>query len=266
MKRGVNAWIYPSNFNFESVLRLSKNIGFDGVELNLDEEMLKIDRGGRSEISDVARSLDLELPSLCTGLFWKYNLASPDEKIRRKGIELIKQGCIFAADIDASIFLVVPGVATPEIPYKYMWNLSKESLLEAAKIAEDHAVIIGVENVWNKFLYSPLEFRSFVEEINHPNVKVYFDVGNAFLLGYPEQWIKHLADLIVCVHIKDFQISTMQFKPLFQGDIPWQRIMKALSEVGYKGFLNVEVSPYPGHPLKAAMDSKTALDIMLSMI
>jgi hexulose-6-phosphate isomerase len=266
LKRGVNAWIYPSSFNFESVLHLSKTIGFDGVELNLDEEMLKTDREGRSKIADVAKSLDLELPSLCTGLFWKYNLASPDEKIRRKSIELMKQGCSFAADIDASVFLVVPGVATPEIPYKDIWNLSKESLLEAAKVAEDHAVTIGIENVWNKFLYSPLEFRSFVEEINHPNVKVYFDVGNAFLLGYPEQWIKHLADLIVCVHIKDFQISTMQFKPLFQGDIPWQRIMKALSEVGYKGFLNVEVSPYPGHPLKAAMDSKTALDMMLSMI
>jgi hexulose-6-phosphate isomerase len=265
LKRGVNAWIYPSNFKFESVLHLSKNIGFDGVELNLDEEMLKIDKKERSEIADVAKSLGLELPSLCTGLFWEYNLASPDVKVRRKGIELIKQGCGFAADIDASIFLVVPGVAAPEISYQDMWKLSKESLLEAAKVAEDHGVIMGIENVWNKFLYSPLEFRSFIEEINHPNVKVYFDVGNVFFLGYPEQWIKHLADLIVCVHVKDFQISTMQFKPLFQGDISWPRIIKALNQVGYKGFLNVEIGPYPGHPLKAAIDSKTALDLMLSM-
>ncbi|MBS7634336.1 sugar phosphate isomerase/epimerase [Candidatus Bathyarchaeota archaeon] len=265
MKRGVNAWIYPSSFKFENVLQISRNIGFDGVELNLDEEMLKIDKRGRGEIADLAKSLGLELPSLCTGLFWKYNLASPDANIRRKGIELIKQGCGFAADINASIFLVVPGVATPEISYQDVWKLSKESILEAAKMAEEYGVIIGVENVWNRFLYSPLEFRSFIEEIGHPNVKVYFDVGNAFFLGHPEHWIKHLADQIVCVHIKDFQMSTMQFKPLFQGDISWSRVMKALSEVGYRGFLNVELGPYLGHPLKAAMDSKTALDIMLSM-
>ena len=84
MKRGVNAWIYPSNFNFESVLRLSKNIGFDGVELNLDEEMLKIDRGGRSEIADVARSLDLELPSLCTGSFGNIILQALTKKLGGK--------------------------------------------------------------------------------------------------------------------------------------------------------------------------------------
>ncbi len=266
MKRGVNAWIYPSSFKFENVLQVSRNIGFDGVELNLDEEMLKIDKRGRGEIADLAKSLGLELPSLCTGLFWKYNLASPDANIRKKGVELIKQGCGFAADINASIFLVVPGVATPEISYQDLWKLSKESILEAAKTAEEYGVIIGVENVWNRFLYSPLEFRSFIEEIGHPNVKVYFDVGNAFFLGHLEHWIRHLADLIVCVHIKDFQMSTMQFKPLFQGDISWPRVMKALSEVGYRGFLNVELGPYLGHPLKAAMDSKTALDIMLSMV
>lgn len=266
MKKGVNAWIYPLEFSIKDILYHSKNIGYDGVELNLNEEMLKIDKKERKKIREISESLGLELPSVCTGLFWKYNLASPDESVRRKGIELIKQGCEFAADIGSSIFLVVPAVATSEVSYKDMWNFSKKGILESAKTAEDFGVIIGVENVWNKFLYSPLEFRSFIEEINHPNVKVYFDVGNVFFIGFPEQWIKYLAGLIACIHIKDFQISTRQFKPLFEGDIPWQRVMKALKEINYEGFLNVEVNPYPGHPLKAAMDSKTALDLLLNMV
>ena len=266
MKRGVNAWIYPSAFKIEDIFHHSKNIGYDGVELNLDEEMLKLSRKERRRIREMADSFGLELPSLCTGLFWKYNLASPDESVRRKGVELIKRGCEFAADINASVFLVVPAVATPEVSYKDMWSLSRKGILESAKTAEEYGVIIGVENVWNKFLYSPLEFRSFIEEINHPNVKVYFDVGNVFFLGFPEQWIKYLAELIICVHVKDFQSSTRQFKPLFEGNIPWQRVMKALSEIKYEGFLTVEVKPYPGHPLKAAMDSKTALDILLNMV
>jgi len=263
MKKGVNAWIYPSDFKIEDVLRFSSEIGYDGVELNVDEKMLKMSKSERREIASRAKSFNLELPSLCTSLFWKYNLASPDMHVRKKGIELVKQGCEIASDIGASVFLVVPAVATPEVSYHSAWEISKESITEAAKTAEDYGIIIGIENVWNKFLYSPLEFRRFIEEINHPNVKAYFDVGNAFFLGFPEQWIRYLADLIVCVHIKDFQMSKMQFKPLFEGDIQWRNIMKALREIEYKGFLNVEIGPYPGHPLKAAMDSKTALDIML---
>jgi len=263
MKKGVNAWIYPSNFKVEEILRFSSEIGYDGVELNLDEKTLKMSKSLRKEIAEKAKSFNLELPSLCTGLFWKYNLASPDEHLRRRGIELIKQGCEFASDIGASIFLVVPAVASPELSYQKIWELSKRSIIEAAKSAEDHGIIIGIENVWNRFLYSPLEFKRFIEEINHPNVKVYFDVGNVFILGFPEQWIKYLADLIVCIHVKDFSTSRMQFKPLFEGDIQWRNVIEALRNIGYNGFLNVEIGPYPGHPLKAAMDSKIALDIML---
>jgi len=266
MKKGVNAWIYPPNFGINEILSSSKKVGFDGVELNLSEEMLKLNKDERIAIRDKANSLGLELPSLCTSLFWKYNLASPDEHIRRKGIEIIKYGCEFASDIGAKIFLVVPAVATREVSYADMWNLSKKSIIEASRFAEEYGVIIGVENVWNKFLYSPLEFRRFIEDISHPNVKVYFDVGNVFFLGFPEQWIKHLADLIVCVHVKDFHSSTLQFKPLFEGDIQWKSVIEALKEAGYNGYLNVEIGPYPGHPLKAAMDSKAALDIMFSWL
>lgn len=266
MKKGVNAWIYPSDFTVSRIMEVSSEIGFDGVELNLDEDNLELTRKERKEIAEKAGSFGLDLPSLCSGLFWKYNLASPDEDVRKRGIDIIEKGCEFAADLGASVFLVVPAVAVPEVSYSRMWELSKRSILEAVPVAEERGILLGIENVWNRFLYSPLEFRSFVEEINHPNVKVYFDVGNFQLLAFPQQWIRYLSDLIVCVHVKDFQRSTLQFKPLLQGDIPWLEVMRALRDIGYDGFLNVEVSPYPGHPTKSAIDSKASLDIILEMV
>ena len=265
MKKGVNAWIYPSGFSVDKILEASAKIGFEGVELNLTEESLKFSKKKKKAIMEKAASLGLELPSLCTGLFWKFNLASPDENIREKGIEIIRKGCEFASEIGSKVFLVVPAVAIPEVSYQEMWNLSKESILKAAPTAEDYGIILGIENVWNRFLYSPLEFREFIEEINHPHVKAYFDVGNIHFLGFPQQWIRHLSDLIVCVHVKDFLRPERQFKPLLEGDIPWPEVMKALREVGYNNFINVEVPPYPGHPLKAAIDSKSALDLILQM-
>jgi len=265
VKKGVNAWIYPSSYRIEQILESSAQIGFEGVELNLDEETLKISRVERKAIAEKAASLGLELPSLCSGLFWKYNLASPDPKTRAEGAEIIKKGCEFAADIGASVLLVVPAVAVSEITYQQTWELSKQSIEKAIPTAEACGVTLGIENVWNRFLYSPLEFRRFIEEFRNPIVKAYFDIGNMHFLSFSEQWIRHLKDLITCIHVKDFHRPTMQFKPLLEGDIPWPTVVKALRETGYKGFLNVELSPYPGHPLKSAMDSKTALDLILSM-
>ncbi|RLI34948.1 sugar phosphate isomerase/epimerase, partial [Candidatus Bathyarchaeota archaeon] len=239
-----------------------------GVELNLDEELLKLNREGRRDIASKAESLGLELPSLCTGLFWKYNLASPDESVRRRGIEILKTACQFASDIGAKVVLVVPAVAVPDLSYQETWELSRRSITEAIPAAEEHDVYLGIENVWNKFLYSPLEFRRFIEEFNHPNVRAYFDVGNTQFLGFPHQWIRHLSNLIVSVHVKDFRAigwSSIRFGPLLTGDVQWPLVMKALREVGYDGYLTVEVSPYPGDPVKSAIDNKTALDIIFKM-
>jgi len=267
LKMGVNAWIYPGSFTVDKILNESAKIGYHGVELNLSEggelDVFKVSDTELRRIKELAESLGLEIPSVCTGLFWKYNLASPDEATRRKGIEIIKRGCEIASKLGARCLLVVPAVATPELSYEEIWNLSKTSILEAASTAEEYGIYIGVENVWNRFLYSPLEFRSFLEDVNHDYVKMYFDVGNILFIGHPVQWIKTLAEYIVCVHVKDFIIGERRFVPLLQGDVPWKDVMKALSEVGYDYYLNVEVPPYRGDPLKAAMDSKTALEIIM---
>jgi hexulose-6-phosphate isomerase len=266
MKKGVNAWIYPSGFTVDDVLEASKKIGYDGVELNFDKEMLKLDRKDRELIAEKADSLNIELPSICTGLFWEFNLASPEERIREKAVEVLKAMCGFASDVGARVVLAVPAVAVPELSYQETWQLSTKSILEAAPVAEDCDVTIGVENVWNKFLYSPLEFRSFIEEINHPRVKAYFDAGNIQFLGFPQQWVRHLGDLIVSVHVKGFHTPAPfkpEFVPLLQGSVQWREVVDALREVGYDGFLIVEVPPYPAHPTKSAADSKASLDIIL---
>ena len=266
MKIGANAWMYPEDFTVSRILETSKEIGYDGVELNLDEKMLEYDRKRIGLIAEKAESLGLELPSLCTGLFWKYNLADPDKDVRKKGVEILKDGCKIASELGAEVMLAVPAVAVPRVTYQKTWELAKESLLEAAQIARDYGVYIGVENVWNKFLYSPLEFRSFIEDVGHPNVKAYIDIGNILFLGFPQEWIIHLSDLIVCVHVKDFEMKTLQFKPLLQGDVPWPDVIKSLRQIGYDGFLNVEVPPYPGHPTKSAIDNKSALDMILEKV
>jgi L-ribulose-5-phosphate 3-epimerase len=88
-------------------------------------------------------------------------------------------------------------------------------------------VTIGVENVWNRFLLSPLEFRSFLDQIGSPWVKAYFDCANVLVHGFPEQWMRILGERIAAIHVKDFELSVgsiQGFTGLLQGDVAWPAV------------------------------------------
>ena len=119
---------------------------------------------------------------------------------------------------------------------------------------------IAVENVWNKFLLSPLEMREFIDNFNTSQVGVYFDVGNVLLTGYPDQWIRILGSRIKRVHIKDFKLSVGNpdgFVDLLDGDVDFEAVKQALSEINYDGYVTAEMIPFtPGRPEKTAVAMK----------
>jgi hexulose-6-phosphate isomerase len=269
MQKGLNAWCLPDHYTVDAVLENAANLGYDGVELNLDESKMDPFKMTARELEAIRRKAEgmgLKLPSLSTGLFWKYDLGNADRSVRERGAEIIRRGCRIASELGAKVLLVVPAVVSPKTPYHETWRLSKEAILSAVDVAEETGVFIGVENVWNHFLYSPLEFKSYIEEFAHNCVKAYFDIGNCWQLGYPQQWIEMLGKDIACVHVKDYDNEALAFKPLLEGNLPWREAMAALKSIDYDYFLNVEVSPYRGDELKCAVDSKSALDTLLRMV
>ena len=65
-------------------------------------------------------------------------------------------------------------------------------------------------------LLTPLEMKRFIDEINHPFIKVYLDIGNILHFGYPHQWIETLGSRIVKVHVKDYKLSARQCYWIYQ--------------------------------------------------
>jgi len=285
LKIGVNmwtifGWAYQGVPKIEEIFKIAKDIGYDGVEFVYDDDKLdpaRISQEKRREYLETAESLEIEIPSVATGVFWKYNLASPDEKLRRRGLRYLREGIRLAHDLDARVLLVVPGVAIPDVPYEKSYELAKESLIKVAGYAEEHDVIIGVENVWNKLFYSPLEFRRFLDEINHEYVKAYLDIANTVNFSHPEHWIWLLSDKIASVHAKDFDVKVGNitgFRHVGMGSIDWKKMVKLLRDVGYDGYLVVEAPPefypdlkepkYPDDGIRAAKDNYKALRKVIS--
>lgn len=218
------------------------------------------------KIKSLIETYDLEIKSISTALLWQFPLSSPDEAVRAQGRAIVEKQIELAAAMDVDTVLVVPGIVSEEVTYNQCYLRSQKELRKVLPLAEKHQVHIGIENVWNKFLLSPLEMSRYVDELDSEYAGVYFDIGNVLQFGYPEQWIRILGSRIRKVHVKDFNTSVGNitgFVPLLAGDVNWQAVSKALKELGYKGPLTAELSPYKLDTKALAVDTAKHIELII---
>jgi len=249
MKKAVSIWCFPGGTSIKDAMRQAKEAGFDGIELAMAEEgelSLQTSPFGVKALRLEADRIGIEISSLATGLGWKYSLFSNDPKERAQAKAVHKKALRAAQILDLDVILSVPGALKPDIRYDVAYQRTVKAYQELAPAAEAYGVKIGVEVVWNKFLYSPMEFARLIDDVGHPYVQAYFDAGNVLVFGYPQHWIEILGKRIVKVHVKDFLTSVGNitgFRPLLHGDVPFPEVVKALQKVGYDDYLIAEVGP-----------------------
>ncbi len=272
MKKAINTWCFPKGTTYREAMRQAKDAGFDAIELAIAEEGELTIESSPFEVKAFRLEADrigIEIASLATGLGWKYSLFSNDPNEREKSKEVHRRALRAAQILDVDVILSVPGALKPEVRYDVAYQRSVEAYKELAPAAEAFGTIIGVEVVWNKFLYSPMEMARLIDDVGHPFVQAYFDAGNVLVFGYPQHWIEVLGKRIVKVHIKDFLTSVGNisgFRPLLHGDVPWAEVVKALRKVGYDGYLIAEVGPSDEVPHeKLIQQTSEALSKILAM-
>lgn len=276
MKKGINIWSFPQG-SIRDNLTLAKNAGFEGVELALNgsgELSMQSTEKEIAEVRKIAEELGLSLYSLSCGLCWDYRLSDDDVAMRQKAKDMIRKQLETAKILGADTILVVPGVVNAEfsfpekrVAYDKVYERSLEALNELKKDAEALGVSIGLENVWNKFLLSPMEMRDFIDKIDSPYVGSYLDIGNTLYISYPEDWIRILEKRIKKVHFKDYRIQAgglHGFVDLLAGDVNYPEVIKALSEVGYDGWVSAEMIPnYKYYTETIIYNTSNAMDRIL---
>ena len=258
MIKSISAWAFDAKRPTDEIFQMAREHGFEGVEVSIGDPDFPLSRQVGFDATDdecarVRESADkagVQLVSMASGFGWDFPITSSDAATRTRGIELAQQALRVAAKLGVKALLVVPGgVGADFIPgfavtdYEAAYDNALAALKQIAPVAEEVGVEVGVENVWNKFLLSPLEFRSFLAEVNSPKVGCYFDVGNVISTGYPQQWARIIGERIVRVHFKDFkrEIGTIDgFCPLTEGDVEWPAVIEALQKAHYNGAVTAE--------------------------
>lgn len=236
MKKGCCLGVLPADLELEARLELAKKLGFDGVEPNTLTRKADVQK-----LRKAAHNTGVQIIDVMNSAHWKYPLSSPRKRDRERSIKGMRTSLQNAHDLGSDTVLLVPAVVNDEVGYREAWSRSRAAIRRLIPTARKLGVRIAVENVWNRFLLSPLEFKDYVDSFDSKWVRAYFDVGNILMLGVPQDWIRILRRRIARIHIKDFDLKARQFVPLREGDVQWPEVRKALDDIRYTGWLTAEV-------------------------
>jgi len=213
-----------------------KAAGFAGIE-----PMSHMDQ---QDVLDALKATGLAAASVCCATHWKTPVSDPDPAIREAGRKGLEQALREAKAYGASSVLFVPAVVNQKIAYDAAYQRSQDEIRKVLPLARELGVKIAVENVWNHFLMTPLEAARYIDEFRSDSIGWHLDVGNVIAYGWPEQWIRILGKRILKMHIKEYSRAkaaktgpSSGFDVKFlEGDDNWPVVMKALDEIGYKGW------------------------------
>ena len=291
IRKGINIWSFDQSLSMQTCMEMARDAGFEGIELALAATgPLSMESTDAQIVSirEMAQNAGLCINALATGLYWQYSLTSDRADIRQKAMEVARREMEIGKLLGADTVMVCPGAVgvdfRPEdvvpdaqniaffagsevIDYEVAYERSRDALRELGAYAGHVGINIGVENIWNKFLLSPLEMRRFIDEIGSPRVGVWLDVANMMMFGYPQHWIRILGRRINKVHFKDFRCAVKSldgFVDLLAGDVDWKAVREGLEAIGYDGWCNGEMCPtYKQYTDQMIYNCSAAMDVIL---
>lgn len=238
--KGACIGVFPRDIPVMERFELAKAAGFAGIEPNTIKTPEEV-----AEYKKASEATGVKILSIMNSDHWNFPLTDDDPEVVKKSVDCVKTSLQNAKELGADTILLVPGVVTAQVGYDQVYKRSQVEIKKLLPLAKELNVVIGIENVGNRFLMSPLEFAQYVDDFDSPYVKAYFDVGNVARNGFPHDWIRILGKRLVKIHIKAFQPGREH--PLFDPEnrrtegINWPGVRKALSDVGYSGWVTSEV-------------------------
>jgi hexulose-6-phosphate isomerase len=242
IRKSVLISLLPKDRTYAERFAIAREAGFEAIEMQTvsrDEEAV--------EIREASRKAGLRVHSVMNMDHWRLPLSSNDPDVVSRSVRGMETSLRNALLWGADAVLLVPAVVDATTSYGDAWTRSQRVIRERLlPVARDVKVIIAIEEVWNKFLLSPLEFARYIDDFESPWVRAYFDVGNVVLYAYPQDWIRTLGPRIAKIHLKDFNFDRpngrFTWKNIGEGDIDWAEVRRALTQIGYAGYVTTEVA------------------------
>jgi L-ribulose-5-phosphate 3-epimerase len=240
IKKGLVFDMVPRTLSYPDRFKLVRDAGFDVVQA-----LTEPDERNAEAMKQAADAANIRIDSVMNVDHWRYPLSSSDPAVVARSLGGMRTSLQNAKLWGADAVLLVPAVVNPQTSYRDAWTRSQTQIRTLIPLAESLKVVIAIEEVWNKFLLSPVEMAQYIGEFQSPWIRAWFDVGNVMFYGYPQDWIRTLGQRIVKVHLKDFKRTEHGYAwvNLGDGDVDWPAVRAAFADIGYGGSVIAELDP-----------------------
>lgn len=258
MKIGLNSGIFPGSWQPAQKVEATARAAAAAMELNIDAPQLwtqRLDRAARKALARQAQDAGVEITSLCMNSHWIFNLASPDVRIRNIGVSQLLDAIDLAEELGATAILV-PGCDQEESPDN-KWEVFRDGVMQAIGKAQQAGVTLALEAVGKPFLFNTEKLLQMVEACGGGDILgVYLDIGNSTHGGMdPAAEVRAAAGRAVRTHVKDWDPQNPSDRRLGAGAVDFASSLAALREIGYTGYLLIELGPDPDDPDRVARES-----------
>ncbi len=250
-------------WNIDDVFQYASKTGYDGVEIapfTLAESVADITKPERNRIKLAAENTDIEV----VGLHWLLvspkglYINHPEEAIRGKTLDYMIKLIEFCSDVGGKVMIVGSPKQRNVIQghsYQDTWDTTVEFFRKCLDIAGEKGITMCIEPLdpeQTNFINTAEEGLKLVKELDHPNFKLMIDVrssvhGESVPVG---DLIGKYSDYISHIHANDGNSRGPGF-----GDTDFGPISQALKDVGYKGYVSVEVFDFSPDPETIAKES-----------
>ncbi len=225
-------------------LQAAGEAGFDGVDFDQAGDFTP------EQAREAVRASGVFVHNAINHAHWQQRLTSakPEERDRsRANIEHCLRVSHAAGGSGVLIVLGQAGDGPAEVIEERCQVEIRKLLPLAASLGQP----ILIENVWNRMFYQhdappeqgPEAFIRFVDFFKSPWVGMYYDLGNHWKYGQPDQWIRAFAHRCVKLDVKGFSRAGNKFVEITgaDDDLPWDRVREALADIGFTGWATAEV-------------------------
>ena len=245
LKLGLHSFVYLWKTSVEDAFKKLADQGYRYIEISTAPPQFwprRIDGKEREKIRNAAFKAGVEIVSTNPS-GQDMNLASTNPGIYEETIIQLKEQLRLTHDLGAKT-LVFPGGKVHSLvpaPLEEAKKLAKEGLIRCLEEAEKSQVVFGLENVPFSFIKTAEDLLEMVEAINHPYLKIVYDVANGFMVEDPAYGLEKVAPYLDLVHISDTSKNLWGHWPLGHGEVDFDAVANKLREINYTGFTILEV-------------------------
>lgn len=254
VQMGIYEKALPKGITWAERFRLTKELGFDFIEMSIDETDERLARLDWTEeetaqLREAMFQSGVRINSICLSGHRRFPFGSKEPEKREIARKILEKAIVLAHRLSIKVIQI----AGYDVYYEEKSMLTREWFIEGlkdgVKKASEYGVILSVEIMDDPFMNSITKFLEVKKQIHSPYLQVYPDLGNlsAWSENNPAYELEKGIDCITSVHLKDTLPVTKEFSgqfrdvPFGDGCVDFLGLLKTLKRLDYDGTFLIEM-------------------------